>query len=139
MFWERRNPPWVRESCTTGPSSIGRWVNTFRSSRPGRYGQGEGAVRKKRSWRGAKCWVTEADVLKGPDGRLAQMRGPPARGRVSRVAVRRHDRRFPQQNDGDAPVAGQGGIVREQRVGRGLARDLVDPVRVDAAALHDLA
>src|SRR6201999_2576587 len=43
--WLRRKPPWVRILLSSPAFSPTRWVKTFRSSRPARYGHGEGAVR----------------------------------------------------------------------------------------------
>jgi hypothetical protein len=43
--WLRRKPPWVSRSLSSVARSPTRWVKTLRSSWPGRYGQGEGAVR----------------------------------------------------------------------------------------------
>ena len=45
LGWLRRNPPWVRMSLSAAARSPSRWVKTFRSSFPERYGQGDGAVR----------------------------------------------------------------------------------------------
>src|ERR1700753_3061915 len=86
MFCERRKPTWVRASLTEAPSVRGRWANTLRSSRPGRYGHGDGAVRKNLSWRVAKCWVNETLIrTRESTLRLAQNPSPAARAPSSRA------------------------------------------------------
>jgi hypothetical protein len=45
MFWERLNPVAVKASFKAAALGASRLAKTFRSRRPGRYGQGEGAVR----------------------------------------------------------------------------------------------
>ena len=88
MLWERRKPPWVSRSCISGPLAMGKWANTFRSALPGRYGQGDGAVRKKRSERVGVWCVTRGrrslsleSLMVGEQG----IRGYGAAGRKSSV------------------------------------------------------
>ena len=61
-----------------------------------------------------------------------------ATGRL-RVVIWGQNRLFTQQNNGDAAISGQGGVVREEGIGGGLARHLVDTVLIDSRRLHDLA
>ena len=53
--------------------------------------------------------------------------------------VRRQNGRLAQQYNGDAAVAGEGGIIRVQRFGVGLAGHLVDTVWIDACRLEHAA
>lgn len=60
----------------------------------------------------------------------------PGTGGISSLSgVRRQDGRFSQQHNRDPTVSRQGGVVREERLRRRLAGDLVDPVKLYAGLL----
>ena len=124
-------------SARSRPADRGR--ATARSGRTGAVGSESAASRHSSASDFANSAASTSCAIRRHVAAALQARSRRDGDAGSQAGVRRQDRRLAQQHDGDAAVAGQGRIVRIERLGAGLAGHLIDAVGVDAGALQDPA